>query len=130
MSNLLTYGRYFLFSLLLVSYLQGTFQQPILEVIHIAVHVKDFIQGEVNHHTYHSHAEDHRHTGLKNIEASQEDQQNKTEQELQLRKKIEIVEIIIKEFIQLEQEVNPNFSYYFQTQDPLMLVNVPPPIRI
>ena len=130
MPNLLKYGRYFLFSLLLVSYLQGAFQQPILEVIHIAAHVKDFIKGKAHHHTFHDHGEDHRHVGLEKIEASQDEQQNKTEQEIQLRKKIEMVEISIEGFTPLKQEVDRNFTYYFYIQDPLMLVKVPPPILV
>ncbi len=81
-------------SLLLVSYLFGTFPQVVFEGLHLGAHTVELIHHTYQEHSLYGHGHDHHHVHLEMAQQQQEQQEHTVSLD-DLKKKIEISDQVL-----------------------------------
>lgn len=129
MSNLYQTCRFILFSLLLMSFLQGVIQGALLEVLHTIGHVNEWVTGDYAHHSFHSHQSDHLHSGLNKYKEFQ-DKQDSDPLVLKSENKIRMICFTADQLIPDSKQTTGNFQYYFSLKQPFLPIITPPPAEV
>ncbi len=114
---------------LILSYVWIVFQYPIQEALHMMVHIPDLQQEQFTFHSHDNSDLGHFHRNLVLLDeiSDANSAEESPQADLQIKKKIEIVDLL-----QALKKANPQYTppaehYLFSFSSPFISVNSPPP---
>ena len=114
---------------LIISYVWIVFQYPIQEALHMMVHISDFQQEQFTFHSHDNNDPGHFHRNLILLDeiADANGGEENPQAELEIKKKIEIVDLL-QALKKAPYQYNPPAEHYlFSFSSPFINVNSPPP---
>lgn len=122
--------RSFLFGILTLCYVFSVFQKPITEFAHLMIHAPGILFSEEKIHSFYAHKDDshgHENLELLEISSSDEGEQPQSQNELEIKKKIEISDNGFKMVSQYYLKSKRSFIFILPHYFVFYKIHTPPP---